>query len=380
MRPPTPTPSRWRFVLAVYAYSALLALIAAALCLVGPLHGLGPLRVLIPEVAMCGVVGGLWVVADLVPVSLPYRGDTYAFVLEEVPLLFGLVFLSPDLLVLSTVCAVAFTFTVLRRQALLKMAFNVASTALATALAATVFREILGTHSPVSLVGWAAAAAALVTGQVTWALTLRVVTMLNGQKAKQRTGIILLAIQAMLVAASLCLAFAFLDAAWHDPWTTLPLVVVAILIIVAFRGYARLRLRFLSLQHLYDFSRTMGIASLDPSSMSVDVLREVCTVMRARRAELILAEPSGIPRRISFDERGASGIEPITLDEGSIVTQTIATGEASLYNSATQDHSAHRRPDCGRVPRRHGGPSHEPAHGDRRHRRPRSRRGAGQFR
>ena len=139
-------------------------------------------------------------------------------------------------------------------------------------------------------------------------LTLRGIATLSGQRAKQRTGIILLAIDAMLMAASLCLAFAFLDAAWLNPWTTLPLVVVAALIIVAFRGYARLRIRFLSLQHLYDFSQTMSTANLEPSSMSVDVLKEVCTVMRARRAELILAEPSGIPRRISFDDRGASGI------------------------------------------------------------------------
>ena len=90
---------------------------------------------------------------------------------------------------------------------------------------------------------------------------------------------------------------------------------MAALIIGAYRGYARLSLRFSSLQHLYDFSRTLGTANLEPSSMSVDVLKEVCTVMRARRAELILAEPSGIPRRISFDERGpvrASSRSPST--------------------------------------------------------------------
>ena len=137
----------------------------------------------------------------------------------------------------------------------------------------------------------------------------------------------------MLVAASMCLAFAFFDAAWFDPWATLPLLLVAALIIVAYRGYTRLSLRFSALEHLYDFSRTMGTASLEPSSMSVDVLTKVCTVMRARRAELILAEPSGIPRRITFDDHGASGIESIILDEASIVTQAIASGEASLHSS-----------------------------------------------
>ena len=114
----------------------------------------------------------------------------------------------------------------------------------------------------------------------------------------------------------MCLALAFLDAAWFDRWATLPLLLVAALIIVAYRGYNRLSLRFSALEHLYDFSRTMGTASLEPSSMSVDVLKKVCTVMRTRRAELILAEPSGIPRRITFDDRGASGIESITLARG----------------------------------------------------------------
>ena len=232
----------------------------------------------------------------------------------------------------------SFIFTVLRRQALMKMAFNVASAAFATALAATVFREILGNHSPVSLLGWAAAAAALVTSQVTTSLTLRVISLLNGQRAKQRTGFILVAIQAMLMAASICLASRLprcrLAQPLDDP---------------APRGRRgpdhrglsratpRLRLRFLSLQHLYDFSRTMGTANLEPSSMSVDVLKEVCTVLRARRAELILAEPSGIPRRISFTTAARPGIEPITLDEASIVSQAIATGQASLHNTPAQE-------------------------------------------
>ena len=151
----------------------------------------------------------------------------------------------------------------------------------------------------------------------------------------------------MLIAASMCLALAFLDAAWFDPWATLPLLLVAALIIVAYRGYNRLSLRFSALEHLYDFSRTMGSASLEPSSMSVDVLKKVCTVMRTRRAELILAEPTGIPRRITFDDRGASGIESITLHEASLVTQAIASGEASLHTSAEHDEAVSVDPIIG---------------------------------
>ena len=329
---------RWLTSTAIYAFSVAMALTTAVLCLKGPLHGLGPLRPLVPQAAMFAIICVSWVLTDWVPVALHYRGNTYGFVLEEVPLLIGLVFLAPNLLVLSAVCSVAFTYAVVHRQAPMKVVFNMAAAPLGTAIAAIVYRQILGAHSPVSLLGWAAAAAALVTIEITQPLALGVVIRLNGQKtAERRTGIIVLVIQAMLIAASICLAFVVLDAAWFDPWTTIPLLLVAALLVGAYRGYTRLSLRFASLKHLYDFSRTLGTANLEPSSMSVDVLKEVCTVMRARRAELVLAEPSGIPRRIIFDDRGASGIEPITLDDASIVTKAIFTGTAALHNTPAQD-------------------------------------------
>src|SRR6202000_1374365 len=69
--------------------------------------------------------------------------------------------------------------------------------------------------------------------------------------------------------------------------------------------------------------------------------------MRPPGAEIILAEPSGIPRRITFDDRGASGIEPITLDETSFVTHAIANAEASLHTSTAPDGSVTVDPIAG---------------------------------
>ncbi len=325
----------------IYAYCVAMGVATVVLCLRGPLDGLGPIRALAPQSAMFIIIFCFSVLAAWLSVALHYRGDTYDFALGEVPLLIGLVFLSPNLLVLSTACAVGFNFALLRRLAPLKVAFNVASYALAAALAALVYRELLGAHSPVSLIGWAAGVAALVTCDVALHLALRIVIKLNGgQTAEQRTGLIVLGLEAMLTTASICLAFVFFNAAWYDPWAALPLLLVAALVIGAYRGYSRLSLRFASLQRLYDFSRTIGSASLEPSSMSVDVLKEVCTVMRSRRAKLILAEPSGIPRRISYDERGVSGLEPITLDGASIATRAITTGKGSLHNVLPQEPAA----------------------------------------
>jgi diguanylate cyclase (GGDEF)-like protein len=151
----------------------------------------------------------------------------------------------------------------------------------------------------------------------------------------------------MLIMANICLSLVLLDTAWFSLWAMVPLVLVGALIIAAYRGYVRLSLRFASVQRLYDFSRALSTASLEPSSVSVDVLRQVCSVMRARRAELVLAEPSGIPRRISVGDGGSSGFESVRLEESSIITQTISSGLASLHSRSGHNGDLPRDPIIG---------------------------------
>jgi diguanylate cyclase (GGDEF)-like protein len=320
-----------RTALAVNAFSTALALGTLALLTLGPLHHAGPIRVLLPQPAAFFILLVMWTAAAWAPVQLHYRGNTYLFVLEEVPMLLGLVFLSPTLLVLCGVCAETFVRVGPHRQPAMKSFFNVASGALSTALAALVYRMLIQSFSPVSIRGWIAAAAALITSSVGTTLMVRVVLKLNGQTTPRRTGM-QFTTEAMLMAANMCLSFVVFDLAWFSLWATIPLVLVAGLIIGAYRGYSRLTLRFASLQRLYDFSRAIGTASLEPPSMSEDVLRQVCTVMRARRAELILMEPSGITRRISVEKGQLSGFEPVSLEKPSIVADAVATGTASLHN------------------------------------------------
>ena len=88
--------------------------------------------------------------------------------------------MTPDLLVLSAAAGALFVFAVVRRQAAMKVTFNVAATALRVAVAAVVFREILGPDRPVSLHGWAAAVAAMIAYQLVAVVTMRVVTLLGG--------------------------------------------------------------------------------------------------------------------------------------------------------------------------------------------------------
>jgi diguanylate cyclase (GGDEF)-like protein len=333
--PATERAARLR-LLAITAFSACLGLVTLALLMFGPLRGLGPVRLLIPQWEMFVVLCVLWTVTVYTPISLHHGGNTYLMTLDAVPMCIGLVFLSPPLFVLSCVVGELVVYGILRRQALVKVLFNVASNACCAALAALIFRELLDGHSPVSLGGWAALAAALLVFYLAATLNFQLVIRLNGGTAERRSGA-QVATEAMLVLASVCLAIVVLDALWYSVWATVPVLLVAVLIIAAYRGYARLTLRFASLQRLYDFSRALGTADLEPNSMSVAVLEQVCTVMRARRAFIVVAHSAGVPFRISLDDHEPLRVEIITLDPSSFVTETIASGTASLRLLADQD-------------------------------------------
>jgi diguanylate cyclase (GGDEF)-like protein len=282
------------------------------------------------------IVCMMFAAASWFPVQFHYRGNTYLFVLEEVPMLLGLVFLSPTLLVLAAVCAETFVRIGPRRQAAFKAFFNIASCAMSISLATLVYREMLGSAKPVSLWGWLAASAGLCTSMTSTTVMARVVMKVIGQTSERQTAV-QFTTEAMFMAANMCLSFVVLDLAWFSLWAIIPLALVAALIVGAYNGYARLRLRFASLQRLYDFSRAIGTASLEPPSMSEDVLRQVCTVMRARRAELILVEPSGIARRISIEDGQPSAFEPVSLEKSSIVAQAVSSGTASAHNVESQN-------------------------------------------
>ena len=369
----------WPSLTAVYAYAAALAFATVALLLRGPLHGAAPSPVLDPRTRDVRRVCVVWAVALWAPVSMHHRGNTYLMSLEDVPLLLGLVFLSPPLLVLASIVAAAFVFFVLRRQPLNKVCFNVAAGGARRGRCQVVYREILGTHSAVSPWGWAAAVAALAVNAIAMTMMVLIMAKLYGHATERRTGPQLL-IHATISAASMCLAFVVFDAAWMNIWATVPVLLVATLIIAAYRGYTRMSLRFASLQRLYDFSRALGTANLEPSSMSLEVLSQVCTVMRARRAQLVLAEPSGIPRRISFDDHGPSEVELISLDKSSIVTKAIESGVAALHSSTDAAAQEQLRPDRREIPTCPCGPAHQREDGDRSHRRAGPRRGARRIR
>jgi diguanylate cyclase (GGDEF)-like protein len=327
--------THWLVPAATWAFIGLLALATGALVLKTSLYDAEAIRLIVPQSVMFAVVVALYAAALLMPISLHYRGNTYLFVQYAVPSVLGLVFLAPRLLVLAVIGTEAAIWLFARRRSLVRVTFNVVQGGLAVALACAVFRLLLGPYSPISFHGWVTASAALCCATVVGTMALWVVTTLNGQTLERRTGFEWM-FQVMLAVAGICLALVVLNAAWLNVWAIVPVLLVEALVVVAYRNSSRLTLRFASLQRLYDSSEALGKASLEPISMSAEVLTQVCRIMRARRAQLVFAEPTGFPRRISLDEDRLSGVEPIILDRSSIVMEAIRTGRV-LHRSSGSD-------------------------------------------
>ena len=176
-----------RALFSVYAFTATLGLATIALVWRGPLHATSPIRELIPQPEMFMVVCVLWAAAIWAPVSLHYGGNSYTVMLGEIPVLLGLAFLSPDLLVLAIVCGELSVLLRSRKPPLFKVTFNVSAEALCIALIVIVYRDLLGSHSPVSVRGWMAAAVALATQTVFSRVTLWIVMKLYGQTPERGT-------------------------------------------------------------------------------------------------------------------------------------------------------------------------------------------------
>lgn len=314
-------------------FSVLLMLLSCLLLFFGPAAGLGPVRSLASQPAIAVMLVALSAAAVLAPVSFHHRGHTTLFSLSEVPLLLGLVFAAPAVLVVSRLLGEALVLGAVRRQSPLKLSFNAATAAASAAIAATIYRGFPGTHQAVGPAGWAVGAAALAAAALVAQAAVSVVIRLHGQGRPLSTGFDFLRF-VLLLSASIGLAFVVLDAAWWNTWAVLPLVIVGGLIVFAYRGYLKLTQRFGALEQLYHFSRSLGSPHLDPVGTAWAILERVQSVMRARRAELVLVDTWPEARSLALDGEVRFHVQRITLSEASCVSEAISFGRPSLRQRA----------------------------------------------
>ncbi len=286
------------------AAAAVLVLLATR-DLPSPLHGLGiPWWVL--AIGFC--------LAECAVVHVQLRRETHTLSLSAVPLVLGLFALSPIGLVSAQLVGMGTALVFYRRQRPLKIAFNLAQSALGTAVAIAVFRAIVDGRDPLQPAGWlgalAAASLAAATGIV---LVAAAVTLAEERPALESVATTAaVSFLGTLTAASLALTAATLAATRPSAVALLLLPTAACAL--ALRAYGLQRRRHDHVQSLYDSMPSRSDASeLDTGVRQL--LRSARRLLRADYAELLIlpVDPRERPLRSSLGAHGELLLEPVDM-------------------------------------------------------------------
>ncbi len=276
---PRPNPVIW-------AFTATVALFAAAVQWFVVPHSAGAAEQwpwVWPVLVTAGFVG-----AELVVVHLRLGREAYTFSLMEIPLVLGLFFVQPDLLIWCRLTGAVLAF-VWQRKALEKAAFNCAMFALETAGAVAIFNQVLGTHDRLSPWAWLATGLAVgFTSLLGSTLVSVVITIATGERPRTLTEVFRLGPLGDLANASCALVAVYIVSEdWRAAWL---LLVFTGVLVVAYRSYEGARQRSESLEQLNRFTELVG-REVQLDAVVGRVLGEVRTAFEVETVQLRLHRP-----------------------------------------------------------------------------------------
>ena len=243
-----------------------------------------------------------FVAAELGMVRIGIGRHTYDVSLSELPLVIGLLFVSPVALLLARSSASLFV-EVTKRRPVSKRAFNFVLESLEAAVAVVVFRAVLGDHAALGLVGWLAAFSAVVTtALITAAAVTIAIAVTEGRR--QSLPLVELGVAILAILASTCLAVLTAIIVRADPADTWLLAVPVVLLLAAHWAYMTTRRRHARLHAIYEYTRDVG-TTLEAERRVRSILAGARQMLRTERAGLLFLS----------DQDGDLSIELATGDE-----------------------------------------------------------------
>ena len=260
-------------------------------------HGLARLE------SPVAVPWGLFIVAfaatEMAVVHLHVRRSAQTFSLSEVPLVLGLFFVAPQLLILARLIGAVGALLVFRRQRSVKAAFNVGVVATETAVAIVLFRALLGSATATSGAARLAAFVAAVGAGLVGTLLVGVVSSLHDRRVRLDLWRRMIVTGAFSFTANASLGLVAVTILQVDRSALWYLLLVLAIVFVAYRGYSTVHRRHEDLELLYDFTRAVG-GAVHVESVGLRLLVRARDLLRSEHAELILdsAGPAGTPTRL----------------------------------------------------------------------------------
>ncbi len=227
----------------------------------------------------------LFALVEVHVLHVQVRREAQTVSLCEIPLVLGLFFSEPAELLLARLVGPLVVFLLVRKQPLVKVAFNVALLSANVSAAMVVFSLLHLGPITSTWTAWSASYAAVAAAGVLDAVaTTLAIAAFEGRlhRGDLLREPVVEASRAMGVAT---IALVAVYALTLDVASALPLVAVVGILLLAYRAYAALNERHLSLERMYQFSQVVS------SSPEVDeVLRSVLTqakeMLRAESAEV----------------------------------------------------------------------------------------------
>ncbi|HVM52276.1 MAG TPA: EAL domain-containing protein [Acidimicrobiales bacterium] len=287
---------------------------------------------------------GWWLLAvgfaasEIFVIHYQFRRERYTFSLMELPLALGLFFASWGVLLTARLVGGGLALLLHRRQSPMKLGFNLASFVLETSVVVVIFRGIAG-HAPGdSAHAFVAAMIAATSGVVLVTSTIAVVISINEGPPDRKTLKRLFAANLIVSVTNVSLALVAVSVLWVSEQAGWLLLIVASILFVGYRSYARLQQKHDDLELLYDFTRRTGTALQVDSAMK-ELLTQVRGVLRAGVAEIVIRSSrpgSGLVRTVLS---GDDDIDVMTDEEDALWQRVEADGKPILAALPIRDDS-----------------------------------------
>jgi diguanylate cyclase (GGDEF)-like protein len=236
------------------------------------------------------VVAAGFLAAEVNTVHIRMGREAYAFSLMEFPLVLGLFFVRPDLLVVCRLAGTVLAFLWTRRP-LQKALFNCALFALETSVAVVVWHLIADPADRLSPLAWlATGVTVLLTSLLGSAAVTTVITIASGKRPTSLSEVFGIGQVGDLANACFALVAVYiLSVDWRAGWL---LGVVIAVIVVAYRSSERARARSESLAQVNRFTEVVG-REQDLEAVVGTVLREVGAAFDVASVQLRFVDTDG---------------------------------------------------------------------------------------
>jgi diguanylate cyclase (GGDEF)-like protein len=231
--------------------------------------------------AMAFALAEAWVV------HFHFRRSSHSFSLGELPLVFGLLFLSPNELLLASVLGSALPLVLDREIPPVKVCFNVAQFTLGTCVAIAVFDLLAPSHDALAPAVWSAALMAVFATAAVADVTIGAAIGLAEGKLSLRQRLEMLGINWCVATVNGCLALSAATVYAVSPAAAIFLLLPAGMLIFAYRAYMSERRRHTELEFLHEATAALSRSPEIVPELEV-LLERTRGAFRAEVAELVL--------------------------------------------------------------------------------------------